>query len=186
MIKDLSKEEVLTRRLIKRDESALHMVYVNMYHPLLRYAYRYVTDWDEAQDIVQTAFIQLWINAKKLDPERNVNAYLAGIVHNLCSDYLRHLNIIDSNQDKLTEALIFQNMFNDSDDVDTELKLRLEVALQRLPERSHDILIRHIVDGKKCSEIAEEYGVAESTVKTHLKRALKALRQQLIILFFTI
>lgn len=184
----LSKEEkkYLSQRIRNRDGNALHTLYVEMFDALQRYAYRYVYDWEEAKDIVQTAFLQLWLNAEKVDADGDIRSYLGGIVHNLCSNFLRHLNIIDENQEKLTEALVFQNLMTEKDNISPEMKARLKEALDALPEKGRDILMLHVVEGMKCSDIAGRFGVAESTVKTHLKRAMKVLREHMLLIIFSL
>lgn len=181
----LSREELddIGLRLRQHDGQALQALYVDMFNPLQRYAFRYVYDWEEAKDIVQSSFLRLWSNAGSLDPSMRIETYLIQIVHNLCSNYLRHLSIVDSNQEKLVEATLFMNI-HDNGEIDPETKARLEAALRKLPEKSYEILMDHIVGGKKNSEIAEELGIAESTVKTHLKRALRTLREELLSIAF--
>lgn len=180
------KEELhnLTARLQQRDGLALHLLYVELFDPLQLYAFRYVYDWEEARDIVQSAFLQLWINIENLKPDSNVASYLSSIVHNLCGNYLRHLDIVDSHREKLIEATLFQNIYADSSVIPPEIRSKLDSALRNLPSRSYEILMAHIVDGKKNAEIAEELGIAESTVKTHLKRAMRFLREQMLMIIF--
>ena len=51
----------------------------------------------------------------------------------------------------------------------------------------HDVLIKCVVEGKKYKEVAEELGISLNTVKTHLARALRFLRNELedrVIMFF--
>lgn len=182
----LSREELLnlTTRLRRRDGQALHLLYVELFDPLQLYAFRYVYDWEEARDIVQSAFLQLWINIESLKPDSNVSSYLTSIVHNLCGNYLRHLDIVDSNREKLIEATFFQNLHSDNSTIPLEIRLKLDSALRNLPSRSYEILMAHIVEGKKNAEIAKELGIAESTVKTHLKRALRFLRGQMLMIIF--
>lgn len=180
----LHAEEIhrLGCRIKQRDRKAFHILYLESFTTLQRYAVRYVYDWEEAQEIVQEAFLSLWANLDSYHSSQNILAYLSGIVHNLCSNYLRHLNIVDSHQDKIVEAMLFAQM--EDWEFDESIKQRLRDALKQLPEKSYYILMRHIVQGKKNSEIAQEMGIAESTVKTHLKRALRILREQLLFLIF--
>lgn len=175
----------LGRLIREKDHEAFHTLYVTTFEDLVNYAYRYVFDSDEAQDIVQSAFLQLWVSASKIDPDRDVAAYLFSIVHNLSCDYLRQLDIADSNQDKLTEAMLFLEM-RDDDGISPELKASLDEALHSLPGQGYEILMQHVVEGKKNSEIAAALGISENTVKTHLQRALRALRRQLLVMLFTV
>lgn len=180
---NLSNEE-LGCLIRNKDHEAFHTLYVAEFENLVNYAYRYVFDRDESQDIVQSAFLQLWVSARKIDPKRDVTAYLFAIVHNLCCDYLRRLSIADSNHDMLTEAMLFMEICEDGN-VSPELKANLEKALRSLPGQGYEILMRHVVEAKKNSEIAAELGISENTVKTHLQRALRALRRQLLMIIFT-
>lgn len=181
----LSRKELddIAIRLKQRDGHALHELYVDMFPPLQRYAFRFVYDWEEAKDIVQSAFLQLWSNTSGINAGMKLESYIVSIVHNLCSNHLRHLNIVDSHQDKIIEATLFMNINNDAE-IDPEVKKKLEEALRNLPEKTYEILMDHIVGGKKNSEIALEYGIAESTVKTHLKRAMRVLREQMLSIIF--
>ena len=61
---------------------------------------------------------------------------------------------------------------------------RLRRALAELPERGRAILLEHVLHGKKIKVIAEEMNVAESTVKTHLKRVMQILRSRLCFILF--
>ncbi len=169
-------------RIKQRDRKAFHILYTESFASLQRYALRYVYDWEEAQEIAQEAFLALWANLDSYDSSQNVLTYLLSIVHNLCSNYLRHLDIIDSHQDKVVEAMLFAQL--DDWEFDESIKQRLHEALKLLPEKGYHILMEHIVEGKKCSEIASNLNIAESTVKTHLKRALRTLREQLLFLIF--
>lgn len=184
MPKNSFSNEELGRLIRMKNHEAFHALYVAEFENLVNYAYRFVFDRDEAQDIVQSAFLQLWVSAGKIDPRRDVAAYLFSISHNLCCDYLRRLSIADSNQDMLTEAMLFMEICDD-ENISPEMKANLERALRTLPGQGYEILMRHVVESKKNSEIAAELGISENTVKTHLQRALRALRRQLLMIIFT-
>lgn len=174
----------LAERLADHDPAALHELYVGNFDSLQRYAYRYVYDWEEAKDIVQSAFLQMWVNTRHLKKEINPRGYLVKIVHNLCSNYLRHLDIVDSNREKLVEATVFMELCGDNPEIDPDTKRKLDAALRKLPPRGYEILMTHIVDGKKNAEIAEILGITESTVKVHLRNAMRVLRDNMLLAIF--
>lgn len=167
----------LGRRIKKRDEEAFRLLYVEYFHNLQYYAMRYLYDWDEAENLVQDAFLALWCNLDKYDGERNVVYYLLTFVRNSCLKYIRDLKIRDSNQDKVIEALLFSNMVDD--EPDENLLRRLNEILSRLPDKQREVLMKHVVERKTMPEIALELDIAESTVKTHYKRAIALLRENL-------
>lgn len=169
-------------RIHKRDKEAFHILYKEFFASLQTYAVRYVYDWQDAQDIVQDAYFSLWANIEQYDPSRNIFSYLTVIVKNSCLNHLRHLKVKDSHQDKVIEAMLFSQI--DDPETDEGLQERLRQILQTLPEKGYQILIGHILEHKKVSTIAAEMEIAESTVKTHLKRAMKVLRENLLFIIF--
>ena len=170
---------------IKRgDKNAFHTYYKEYFVRLQEYAVRYVYDYQEAQDIVQDAFLSLWVNSAQYDPQRNVVTYLLVIVKNACINRLRDLRIHDAHRDKIVEAMLFSNL--EDPETDPGLQQRLREVLATLPEKGREILLEHFVQHKRISTIAAEMGVAESTIKTHLKRTMKVLRDNLLFILMGI
>lgn len=60
---------------------------------------------------------------------------------------------------------------------DENLLCRLNEILDRLPDKQREVLLKHVVERKTLPSIAQELSIAESTVKTHYKRAITLLRK---------
>ena len=129
-------------------------------------------------------FFSLWENLSQYDENKNIFLYLLIIVKNNCLNYLRSIKIKDSHGDKIVEAMLFSGV--DDEGVDDDIRARLKQVLQELPDKGRFVLLEHIVEGKKVKDIALEMDVAESTVKTHLKRSLKYLREHLSFILFSV
>ena len=71
---------------------------------------RYLYDWDDAEDLVQDAFLSLWSHPERYNETQPVFYYLLGIVKNNCLNYLRSLNIQYKHQDKIIEAMLFSSI----------------------------------------------------------------------------
>ena len=56
---------------------------------------------------------------------------------------------------------------------------QLYKAVDRLPDRTREVFKRIVLDGKRHKEVAEEFEISVTTVKTLLARALAALRAEL-------
>jgi RNA polymerase sigma factor, sigma-70 family len=143
---------------------------------------RYLYDWDEAENLVQEAYFTLWCNLDKYDGERNIIAYLLTYVKNACLKYIRNLKIQDNNQDKIIEAMLFSNITDE--EPNEELQHRLNEILSQLPEKQKEVLLKHVVERKTIPDIAKELNIAESSVKTHYKRAIALLRKNLCFILF--
>ena len=69
-------------------------------------------------------------------------------------------------------------------DVIQELR-KQKMCIRDRPDKCREIILLKIVEGKKNKEIANQLGLAETTVKTQVQRAYRILREQLIpILLF--
>lgn len=175
----LKEDEIrtLSHRIKQGDIEAFHTLYTECFEQLCTYACRFVYDQEEAQDIVQDSFYALWTNLRFYNPDYSVLTYLTQIVKNNCYNYLNSLRIHDEHRDKIIEALLFSDLHDSEPDED--IRRRLHEVLDELPERGRAILLAHVLEKKKLKTIADEIGIAESTVKTHLKRVMQVLRTRL-------
>ena len=161
-----------------------HNLYKNNYKKMVNFAYRYVYDYSEAENIVQDAFCTLWLDYNKRNIEKSPESYLFGIIRNNCASYLRKLKIKDSNKDKIVEALLFSNI--EDVEIEENVKVRLNKILAELPEKQLQVLTQHAIERKNIRTISEEMNISETTVKTHYSRALKYLRKNLLFILIGI
>ena len=169
-------------RIKKRDLDAFHELYKTSFLPLQHYAMRYLYDWKQAEDLVQDAFLSLWDHLERYDENQPVFCYMLGIIRNNCLNYLRNLEIQGKHQDKIIEAMLFSGI--EDPEIDEDIHERLKTILDTLPEKQKEVVLLHIVEKKKIKEIATQMDIAETTVKTHFKRAMAILRNNLKLVLF--
>lgn len=179
--KSIEKDK-LGLRIKKRDLDAFHELYETSFLPLQHYAMRYLYEWKEAEDLVQDAFLSLWSHVERYDEKQPVFYYLLGIIRNNCLNYLRDLEIQCKHQDKIIEAILFSSI--EDPEIDEDIHERLNYILGLLPDKQREVVLLHIVEKKKIKEIAEQMDIAETTVKTHFKRAMTILRSNLKFILF--
>ena len=177
-------EDKLGFRIKKGDLDAFHELYKTSFLPLQQYAMRYLYDWKQAEDVVQDAFLSLWSNSERYDEKQPVFYYLLGIIRNNCLNYLRDLEIQFKHQDKIIEAMLFSGI--EDPEIDEDIHERLKAILNILPEKQREVVLLHVVEKKKIKEIAAQMNIAETTVKTHFKRAIAVLRANLRFVLFGI
>lgn len=151
---------------------------------LTGFVYNYVRDEEIAKDIVHDAFLLLWNKRKCLNPVYPVKSYLFALAQHKALNYLRHLSVVKTSEYEL--ETLFDSAAGELDEYEKRL-VRLEEQLCLLSEMQHDVLTKCVVEGKRYKEVAEELGVSLNTVKTHLSRALKFLRNELqdrVVMFF--
>lgn len=69
--------------------SELYLIY---YPKLVRFAKEFVMSEEDAENITQDVFTDLWEKRESMNHIENMNAYLFRLVRNKCLDYLKHLN----------------------------------------------------------------------------------------------
>ena len=84
--------------------------------------------------------------------------------------------MVTGNEQVITELLKTAN--EELDDYEKRL-VCLEEKLAQLSEKQREVLVKCVVEGKKYKEVAEDLNITVHTVKTHITRALKFLRDEL-------
>ena len=172
MARDKSMENGTVNNRIT-SEKEFEEVFRYYYRPLFLFAYGYVMDEGEAENIVQSVFTEMWEKRKNLPENLNLRAYL------------KRLQLLDEYKKRQAEALVLSFADDDIED-DRELIALVQKALSQLSEQQRRIVELHVMEGKKYLEIADLLQLSENTVRTHLKRAYKILRENLSCLVLDI
>lgn len=151
----------------------------DLYKPLCLFALRFTERLDDAEDIVQQAFADVWdknINNILID---NLKSYLYQAVRN------RSLSLVTQPVDvQATDQ--FPDM-EDSSEEDriycAERDARLWTAIDNLPPERKKIFLLSKRDGLKYQEIAEELNISIKTVENQMGKALKALRETAVRIY---
>ena len=145
------------------------------YSQLFFFAMQFVDDENECYDIVSSAYEDAWRHFTEID-RKAAQTWLFVNVKRKCLDWLRHQ---EHHRAYVKLHLhIAQRTTDDNDPLETLDKMKKVAALlDSLPPNTRDIFTRCYIDGKKYREVAEELSISTETVKKHVVRALKILRQ---------
>ena len=91
-------------------------VQTGAYRPLFLFAYGYVMDEGEAENIVQSVFTEMWEKRKNLPENLNLRAYLYSSVKHACLRYFKRLQLLDEYKKRQAEALILSFADDDIED----------------------------------------------------------------------
>lgn len=181
MVTKISKSMVRSVFDSKMFEKLFHLHFVD----LMGFVNSYVKDEEVAKDIVHDVFLVLWNNRKRLDFSYSMKSYLFTLSRNYALNYLKHLRVVASNEREMTA---FIESTNDELEQREKRLFRLHEKLLLLPQKQQEILKKCFIEGKGYKDVAEEFGISLNTVKTHLSRALKFLREEMhdevVLLFF--
>ena len=148
-------------------------LYLTYYSKLVRFAKEFVILEEDAENITQDVFTDLWAKRDSMDRIENMNAYLFRLIKNRCLDHLKHKMF----EQKYIEFV--QTSFDISEGNETEILVRN--AINSLPRKCRDIFLLSRVEGLKYREISERLGISVNTVECQMGIALKKLRVKLNI-----
>lgn len=181
MIETDYSDKYLIEGLKKKSHKIFEIIFNHYYNRLYRLAFAYLMNRDLAEDTIQEVFVSLWDTADTLSEMVHLQNYLYTSVKNACLDHFKHLQVIDVNKDKLTEALVFSGTAEYEED--TTLQERVKQLLSELPEQQRRVVEMKFFDGMSYNKIAEILNISEETVHTHIKRAYKFLRNSFVIAY---
>lgn len=171
----------------KDDLIKFEKLYKELAPALVLYARKYV-DTVTAEDIVQDTFLKIWNKHTFLLQSNNLKAYLYRSVQHGCLDYLRHQQIEEDYLSAAVTRLKIEEIHHfESDDIyaDKQQLEKIYKELEKLPPKCKEIFLMYYIEERKAEEIAQLQQISKRTVETQLYRALKKLRNALLI-FFTI
>jgi RNA polymerase sigma-70 factor (ECF subfamily) len=132
-------------------------------------------DAHEAEDAVQDAFVKLWNNQDKIDPER-IKPWLMKVTRNGCLDRLRRRR----ENVEFNEGHMAGEASGPMQDVAAnELGGWLKRAIEGLKEPYRSLVVLRDVQQHSYEEVAGMLELSLSQVKVYLHRARKELREQL-------
>ena len=182
-------ESILIEKLRKNDRKAYSDLFDGYFDQLFTFALNMVFREDVANDIVQEVFIAIYEKSILKNYQGSLKAYLYTSVRNRCYNYLRDAKVEDRNMALYAEAAVY------SDNVDMidreEILEKIRVVLDELPEKCREVCLRRFVHGYKYSEISEQLGMNENTVKAQLHRGLDKLKHgfsdyDFVLVFFVL
>lgn len=151
-------------------------LYTNYICKIIRNSYFNISD-EDMEEITLDVFLTLWKNQYKLDLNKNLSSYIAGITRNLIKKKYRDLKL-NANIDNFEEEII------DTNNIELNLyrKDKNEVIIQELNKMKNedkDIFIMYYYENIKLNEISRRLKISESKVKVKLYRIRKKLKKVL-------
>lgn len=158
-------------------------------HPVIGFIHRTLPDPDEAEDLAQATFVQLWRTAGRYQPTARFSTFLFTIARNLCLNEIRRRvrhptdsldepraddedhplrQIEDRRQTEAGEAATRSELFRLVDE-----------ALDALPEKQRTALILCREGELSYEEIAEVLGTSVQATKSLIHRARETLKRRL-------
>jgi RNA polymerase sigma-70 factor (family 1) len=173
MYRAYSDEELVQLICTQHDDTAFAELYRRYVRLLVHAAIRKTGSKAIAEDLVQETFVKFWLGRNKFDIQKNVRAYLNGVLKNsVITHYHREQrqpvvpleeaesSLADDTQEHL-DANVLHELYKQS-------LLKLPAKCRQAFELSRE--------GHSLKEISAAMDISEKTVEAHISKALRILR----------
>jgi len=158
------------------------------YEKLVHQAYKTTQSQSDAEDIVQSVFINFWTKRKEIIIQQSVEGYLQKMVYHRCMDYFRKQKNKKRHQEKYTLQSLHLNIDSPEEDLlKTESLAAIYQKIEALPPKCKIVFKMSRFEELSYEEIAEQLGISKKTVEYHISTALRVLRKSVFgIMLFSI
>ncbi|MCB2208354.1 MAG: RNA polymerase sigma-70 factor [Bacteroidetes bacterium] len=175
----MDDQQRLRNGLRKGDKKIFEEVYRLYYSPLCFYCLRYVGDMEEAKEVVQSIFFNLWIKRNEIEISTSVKSYLYKAVQNYCLNQFQQEKI---KQKYMIRKANFPRQHSENGELkmeEDELRKVIKSAILKLPEKRREIFELSRFENMKYAQIAEHLTISVKTVEAQMSKSLQYLRKVL-------
>ncbi|WP_018589372.1 sigma-70 family RNA polymerase sigma factor [Terrisporobacter glycolicus] len=164
---------LLVKKAIKGDREAFEDL-INMYFDrLYKEAYLRCKHEEDAKEIVQETIYKAYRNIKSLKEPKYFKTWLSKILINVSNDYMRKNGMIELEHD---ENDYVKKVHNDDQ---IEIKMDLYNAMDELEDKYKDVIILRYIEDLKIEDISKILERPVNTIKTHIRKAIKDMKNLL-------
>lgn len=171
---EIHADKVLMIAIGNSDYVSYSKLFDRYYGRLCQYVYGLLMDRNDAEDVVQELFLNLWKNRARIEIKENVSGYLYRMAKHLALNFIRskaRTGSFPENQDQLLLS------YEDNRLETEEFRIALYDCIDRLPDRSREVLLLHRVKGLKQKEISEQLSLSVKTIKNQVWMSLQKLKR---------
>jgi RNA polymerase sigma-70 factor (ECF subfamily) len=171
------------------DKHQFEQLYRLYYEDCIRFAYSFMKETADAEEVVQEVFLKLWQKKDEINIETSPKGYLLTAVRNKAYEYFRKKA---SSPKVIAEEYAPASLsVNELHFENKELDISIKQAISNLPEKCREAFLLSRDEQLKYKEIAEKMDISIKTVENHIGKALKILHSSIehlliVIIFLTI
>ena len=174
MESNLSFQIDLVERCKANDRKAQMKLYRQYCEGMFCVAMRFLKNEDDAEDVMQEAFVKAFQKLDQYRGEVTFGAWLKRIVINKCLDYLK--------AGKMRYSEIQENTLHIVEDEDWSVESTFTIddvktAMEHLPDKYRSVVKLYLIEGYDHQEISQILELREATSRTRLLRGKGFLKE---------
>ncbi|MBK8056056.1 MAG: RNA polymerase sigma-70 factor [Saprospiraceae bacterium] len=162
------------KHLRVEDKALFEQIFSDHYDGMFRYCMTMVQNQSDAEDIVQSVFMDFWQDKHKLVIHTSIQAFLYKSVYFKCMNRIK--------REKVSQKYIASVSSQDANTSDSDPAILQEVtekineAIDALPDQCRKIFTLSRYEGMRYQEIADHMKLSIKTIENQMGKALKNLR----------
>lgn len=170
----------LIERLKNGDRNAFREVYARYSQVVFNLAYRMLRSREEAEEVVQEIFLQVWNKVDTYDPERGaISTWIVNIARSRAIDKLRTLGYRDQTTELIEERVDSRSDYSRIIEDREESRKVIREALDSLPENQRVAIEIVFFEGLTHIEAAERLNEPVGTIKTRIRLGVSKLKEKI-------
>jgi|SRR5690606_10298375 len=162
------------------NEQTFKALYDEHWLRLYRYALSCIKEKAVAEEVVQQVFESLWVRRYTIQIDQcTIANFLTRAVKLKILDHYRHLAVQKHAEPILQDAMTQSANTTEDTCQFNELSKQVTVLVSQLPERCQEVFRLNIEEGMTYKAVALQMGISHHTVKEHLTRARRYIREKL-------
>lgn len=158
------------------EESIFSRIYQKWGQALFNFIRYKTKDIDQANDLVQEAFITLWDHCAEVSPEK-AKSYLYTVANRKFLNQVAHLKVVQRHQSETSTGIHQENPEFLLEHLEFENKLQR--AIDSLPEGQKTAFLMNRIEQMTYAEIAVALEISVKAVEKRMHLALKTLRTEI-------
>lgn len=156
-------------------KACFEQIYKEYFKPMFLYALSFLTTEEDAEDVVQEIFTNLWQAGHFQDIHApSLKTYLFRSVKNACLNRLKKKDILSERLEAIHEEV----MEEEAQRLNEDLIREIEAEIEQLPTQTREVIRGVYFQNLKYQEIAERLGVSLNTVKSLQRYGMQHLRER--------
>jgi len=181
---EMDTDIALVKKARDGDFRAFEQLFDRHRNLVYRFAYQMTSRRDDAEDVVQEAFVRAYQNLHRYRDEAKFTTWLLRIVTNLCTDQARmSQRRLALEQQEAAGALDWMTSAQNEDPVSNleadRRKIALRRALNALPMHHKSVIILRDIEEREYPDMAAILGCTVGGAKLRVLRARRALKERI-------
>ncbi len=166
------------------DMSLFGQLFNTYFQALTTYAYRFVNDWQAAEDITQDVFMALWVKKEEIDFDEPIKPYLYRAIYNRSINYLnsalmqKRIEGADTIDELINHEILSYNQHDTL--LLKEITNEIDSFVETLPPQCRKVYKMSREENLRNKEIAARLEISEKAVEKHISKALSEIRNHLV------